>query len=221
LDEQQQWRVIDQYNAAESNARIVGAAALDLDDKPGREIVLVDAGIRKLRVLRQEGNLHRPWREVEIGAFPYESLRVADLNADGRQDLLLFGRGKFGVLYAGRTDPTLQELASFETKLEKTYPSDIVADDLNGDGRVDLAVIDTQSHFVEILNSHAERGLRHAMHFKLFEEKSFAEGERSGTEPRESVAADVTGDGRTDLILLTHDRVLVLPQDDGKPEPGK
>ncbi len=216
LDDKQQWRVLDQYNAAESNARIVGAAALDLDDKPGREIVMVDAGIRKLRVLRQEGNVHRPWREVEIGAFPYESLRVADLNADGRLDLLLFGRGKFGVLYAGRTDPTLQELSSFETKLEKSFPADIVAADLNGDARIDFAVIDTQSHFVEILDSTAEKGLRHAMHFKLFEEKSFQDSERSGTEPRESAAADVTNDGRTDLILLTHDRVLVLPQDEGK-----
>lgn len=216
LDDKQQWRVIDQYNAAESNARIVGAAALDLDDKPGREIVMVDAGIRKLRVLRQEGNVYRPWREVEIGGFPYESLRVADLNSDGRQDLLLFGRGQFGVLYAGRTDPTLQELASFETKLDKTYPADVVAEDLNGDGQIDLAVVDTRSHYVELLNVDLDKGLRHALHFKLFEEKSFSDGERSGTEPRETAAADVTGDGRADLILLTHDRVLVYPQDDGK-----
>ena len=28
--------------------------------------------------------------------------------------------------------------------------------------------------------------------------------------------ADVTGDGKADLILLSHDRVLVYPQDDGK-----
>ncbi|MGE3314039.1 MAG: FG-GAP-like repeat-containing protein [Planctomycetaceae bacterium] len=218
LDDKQQWRVIDQYNAAESNAQIVGAAALDLDEKPGREIVLVDAGIRKLRVLRQDGNVFRPWREVDIGAFPYESLRIADLNADGRQDLLLFGRGKFGVLYAGRTDPTLVELASFESKLEKTYFADVVAEDLNADKGVDLAVIDTQSHFIELLNVHPEKGLRHAIHFKLFEEKSFADGERSGTEPRETAVADVTGDGKIDLILLTHDRVLVFPQDDGKAE---
>lgn len=220
LDDNQQWRVIDQYNAAESNAQIVGATALDLDEKPGREIVLVDAGIRKLRVLRQEGNVFRPWREVEIGAFPYESLRIADLNADGRQDLLLFGRGKFGVLYAGRTDPTLNELATFESKLEKTFFADVVADDLNADGNVDLAVIDTQSHFVELLHSSAEFGLRHALHFKLFEEKSFNDGQRSGTEPRETAAADVTGDGKADLILLTHDRVLVFPQDDGLPPSG-
>jgi hypothetical protein len=30
------------------------------------------------------------------------------------------------------------------------------------------------------------------------------------------VIADVTGDGKPDLVLLSHDRVLIYPQDDGK-----
>jgi len=31
-------------------------------------------------------------------------------------------------------------------------------------------------------------------------------------EPREALVADVTGDGRNDLIILVHDRILVYPQ---------
>ncbi len=210
------WRVVDQYNASEPSAKIVGAAMIDLDGKPGREIVLVDTGIRKIRVLRKEGDVFRPWKEIELGSFPYESIRVADLNGDGREDLLLIGRGRFAVLYAGKTLPTLNELGTFESKLKKTYFSDVVAGDLNGDGRTDLALIDTQSHFIEILRLDAEHRPHHALQFKVFEEKSFAEGREGGTEPREGVIADVTGDGKADLILLSHDRVLVYPQDDGK-----
>src|SRR5580704_15708425 len=96
------WRVVDQYNASEPSAKIVGAAMLDLDGKPGREIVLVDTGIRKIRVLRKEGEIFRPWKEIEIGAFPYEALRVADLNGDGREDLLLIGRGRLRCSTRGR-----------------------------------------------------------------------------------------------------------------------
>jgi FG-GAP-like repeat len=210
------WRVVDQYNASEPSAKIVGAAMLDLDGKPGREIVLVDTGIRKIRVLRKEGETFRPWKEIELGSFPYEGLRVADLNGDGREDLLLIGRGRFAVLYAGKTLPTLSELGTFETKLTKTYFSDVVAGDLNGDGRTDLALIDTQSHFVEILRLDADHRPHHALSFKVFEEKAFAEGREGGTEPREGLIADVTGDGKADLVLLSHDRVLVYPQDDGK-----
>ncbi len=210
------WRVVDQYNASEPSAKIVGAAMIDLDGKPGREIVLVDTGIRKIRVLRKEGDVFRPWKEIELGSFPYESIRVADLNGDGREDLLLIGRGRFAVLYAGKMLPTLNELGTFESKLKKSYFSDVVAGDLNGDGRTDLALIDTQSHFIEILRLDAEHRPHHALQFKVFEEKSFSEGREGGTEPREGVIADVTGDGKADLILLSHDRVLVYPQDDGK-----
>ncbi len=216
LNEQNQWRVIDQFSALESAAKIVGAATLNLDAQPGNEIVLIDQGVKRLRVLRKEENTYRPWREVDIGPFPYRGSYVADLNEDGLQDLLLFGGGKFGVLYANQTDPKLNELATFETSLEDSFLADVVAGDLNHDGRVDLALMETESHHVEILDYSKELGLRHALAFKLFESKGVSEREQSQTEPRESLIADVTGDGLDDLVLLSHDRVLVYPQDDGK-----
>jgi len=218
VGEKNQWQVLDQYNAAEAEAKIAGVATIDLDGQPGREIVLVDQGVRKLRVLRKEGTVYRPWREVEIGAFPYRSTHVADLNGDGRDDLLLAGSGKFGVLYAGRSDPRLKTLATYESKLEKVKFTDLVVGDLNGDNQPDIAVIDTQSQMIDILNYTNAGGLRHALQFKVFEAKSLVSEERTGSEPREAVIADVTGDGKADLILLSQDRVLVYPQDDGQPE---
>ena len=218
LGDNNQWRVVDQYNAAETEARIVGAATINLDSEPGNEIVLVDLGVKKLRVLHKADNVYRPWREIDIGPFPYKSTHVVDLNGDGQDDLLLFGTGKFGVLYAGQSDPRLKSLASYETKLEKVHFNDLVAGDLNSDGRMDVAVIDTQSQYIEILDYLPETGLRHALYFKVFEAKSIAGAEHAGSDPRESVIADVTGDGRPDLVLLSHDRVLVYPQDDGKPD---
>jgi len=218
VGDKNQWQVLDQYNAAEAEAKIVGAATLDLDGLPGREIVLVDQGVKKLRVLRKEEMVYRPWREVDIGAFPYRSTQVADLNGDGRDDLLLFGTGKFGVLYAGRSDPRLKTLATYESKLEKVRFSDLAAGDLNGDGQMDIAVIDTQSQMIDILNFSPTAGLRHAVQFKVFEAKGVVSDERTGNEPREMAIADVTGDGKLDLILLSQDRVLVYPQDDGQPD---
>jgi hypothetical protein len=220
VGEKNQWQVIDQYNASEAEAKIVGAATVDLDGQPGREIVLIDQGVKKLRVLRKEESVYRPWREVEIGAFPYRSAHVADLNGDGRDDLLLFGLGKFGVLYAGRSDPRLKTLATYESKLEKVKFTDVVAGDLNADGQMDIAVIDTQSQMIDIVNFTPVGGLRHALQFKVFEAKGVVSEERTGTDPREAVIADVTGDGRLDLILLSQDRVLVYPQDDGQMEPA-
>ncbi|MGV2335095.1 MAG UNVERIFIED_CONTAM: hypothetical protein LVR18_13605 [Planctomycetaceae bacterium] len=43
---------MDQFNAGEAGAGIEGVAALDLDGVEGNEVVLLDSGIRKARVLR-------------------------------------------------------------------------------------------------------------------------------------------------------------------------
>lgn len=227
FDEQARgWQVTDQYNATESNAKAVGAATLNLDGQPGNEIVLVDVGVQKLRVLRLDDNVYRPWQEIDLGRFPFRSSHVADLNGDGQDDLLLFGQGKFAVLYSGRADPTMQEVVNYETKREKAFLADVVGGDLNGDGQPDLAVTDTQSHVVEILNFTPKTDdkaaqLRAAMSFQVFEEKSFSREEEGGDfEPRESLVVDVTNDGLPDLVLLVHDRILIYPQDDGRSDNG-
>ena len=208
------WQVLDQYNAGESNSKVKGVAALNLDDKPGPELVLVDTGASKLRMLRLEGELYKPWRAVDIGAFPYQSLQVADLNGDGREDLLLFGGGRFAVLYTGQTDPRLEELATFESPRKDSLLVDVAAGDLNGDGHADLAVLDNQTHAIDIVSVQPGPKLVQALSFKVFEEKSFHGGSRgAGLEPREMLIVDVTGDGLADLLLLTHDRILLYPQD--------
>lgn len=213
LDDKGAWRVVDQYNAEENGAKIEGTATLDLDGEPGHEIVLIDTGVKKLRILKADGNLYKRWKEVDTGSFPFLRAEVADLNNDKRDDLLLFGHGRFAVLYSGQTDPKLEEIASFESDLKKTFFIDSVAGDLNNDSYIDIAMFDTQSHYVEILDVDPRLGPRHATHFPIFEQKSFDnEGEGWGTEPREALIADVTGDQLPDLVLLVHDRVLVYPQ---------
>lgn len=149
-------------------------------------------------------------------SFVFESARTMDLDGDRRDDLLLMGRGKFAVLYTGRRAPRLKDLGTFETRLKDTTFSDVVAGDLNNDGATDLALLDAQSHYIEIVRFEPGTGPRHAIHFRLFEEKNFSGTRGAGTEPRESLIADVTGDGLPDLVLLAHDRVLVLPQDKGE-----
>ncbi|MCH9723941.1 MAG: VCBS repeat-containing protein [Planctomycetes bacterium] len=216
LNSASQWQVVDQFNAPESKARVAGAVNINLDGAPGDEIVLVDLGVKKLRILRKKSDVYRPWKEVEIGEFPYRSAHVADLNGDQQSDLLLFGIGQFGILYSGQTPPTLKEVSSFESKLPQAYFTDSVAGDLNGDGLSDVVTLDTRRNQVEILNYREKQGLRHALNFRVFEAKTFSRSNRTGVNPREALIADVTGDNRKDLILLCHDRVLLYPQDDGK-----
>jgi hypothetical protein len=54
---------------------------------------------------------------------------------------------------------------------------------------------------------------RSRMFWKVFEANMHYQG-RTGAklEPRQIVLDDFTGDGRLDLTLLVHDRILVYPQ---------
>ena len=218
------WQVVDQYNVTESNASIAGVAAIELDGAPGKEIVLVDTGVKQLRLMRRggPGKVFAPWREVELGSLAFRSSRIADLDGDKKNDLLLVGNGTFGVLYNGRVAPRVEELSSYEPKRKQSLLSTTVSGDLNGDGRVDVVAIDRRAHRVSILDHSPARGLRHALDFLVFEQKSFRGTGGGGSEPREAVIADVTGDDRPDLVLLVHDRLLVYPQDSAeKPAVGK
>ncbi len=216
LSPQKRWEVADQFNVTESNSKLVAGTVIDLNGDGELEIALVDGGLHKLRLLRKMEGSYQPWKEIDIGEFPLKSLKVVDLNGDHHDDLLLFGSDKFAVLFAGGTSPAVKELASFESQLDKVYPTDVVAGDLNGDGHVDLALTDTRSHFVEIIQYRPTTGLQHVLYFRIYEQKSFRnDDDTKDAEPREALIADVTGDGLADLILLAHDRLLVYPQDDG------
>ena len=67
-----------------------------------------------------------------------------------------------------------------------------------------------------MLRYDAGKGLQSATSFRVYEEKRLVSDSTSrGTEPREGLVADVTGDGRQDLIVLCHDRLILYPQDAG------
>lgn len=217
LDEKGRWQVLDQFNAGEVNSKVEAVATLDIDGEKGNEVVLIDTGVNKIRVFKKSDTGYTAWKEIELASFPYRNLKVSDLNGDGRVDLLLAGQGRFAVLYAGQAQQKLQELATFESKLKDVFMIDLVAGDLNGDGKPDAAVFDARTNIIEVLAYSNEKGLQHALQFKIFESKSFQGRGESGFQPREGIIADVTGDGRGDLLLLAHDRLLIYPQDPGDP----
>ena len=215
-----EWIVRDQFNVADERSRIAGTVVLDLDGKGGQDILLVDSGTKKLRFLRETDGLFSEFDQIELGEFTFQSASVDDLNSDGRPDVILFGGNEFAVLYTGQAMPTLQDLAVYETSRDESTFAGLEVGDLNGDGGLDLALIDTQSHFVELVRYRPEQKdstdrLRKVFAFPVFEEKNFSKQGTAGAQPREAVIADVTGDGRQDLILLVHDRILVYPQDPG------
>lgn len=218
LDENGNWQVADQFSIPGGNVNIAGVGRLDLDGQPGDELVLVDTRGSRLHVLRQEDRLYRPWKQVDLGSLRFSTLHIADVNGDGRDDLLLLGSGQFLVIAAGQSGagPELKLVTSYESPRKDPFLTDVVVGDLNNDGRPDVVLTDVKKHMIELLDVADDDALRTALQFKVFESKSFSGSGGDSSQPREVIVADVTGDGLADLLMLAHDRLLLYPQDDGR-----
>ena len=107
----------------------------------------------------------------------------------------------------------VRELDGYETPIKDGRLNDVVPGDLNNDGRKDLVFLETARNYVDIVTFEKPHQLVPANRWQVFEERTFRSRRNDSMEPREAVIADVTGDGKNDLILLVHDRILVYPQD--------
>jgi FG-GAP-like repeat len=215
LDAKGHWDIKDQFNSGRNNAQILGAATLDTDGDGSKEIVLFDKTSKSLLFLAQKDGVYRPSGTLLVGAINFQGMSVADFDGDGRDDLLIAGSDRFAVLQTGLKGLRLNAIASFEPRRNEARLSDLAVGDVNGDGCPDVVFSDIGEQSLEIATYTGDKELIPAITFKIFERKIFHNAGDT-IEPRDMGIGDVNGDGRADIVLIAHDRVLVYRQDPGK-----
>ena len=168
-------------------------AVADLTGSGSRDIVYANQGLDRVIVDYGDGG-STVLGDRATGLLSPGAVKLADLNGDGIPELIVANSGSNNVLIYpglghGQFGPALNDGHGFFTG---TNPVEVTVADVNADGHLDLVVANKGSNDVAIL-----------LNQPLGNDFTFTSGPRlkAGSGPVNTVVADVTGDGKPDLLI--------------------
>jgi hypothetical protein len=206
--------VKEQINGASRDSRIVGAAPLRNGTNGIASLFLLDSERKELTLSeRDKAGVWQVVRNLPLPNSDFTALRAVGLGSSNANSVALIGVNAVGTMATSGQVWQFEELDSYETPIKDGHLTDVIAGDLNNDGRKDLVFLETAKNYLDLVTYEKPHKLVPANRWQVFEERTFRSRRNDSTEPREAAVADVTGDGKADLIVLVHDRILVYPQE--------
>jgi hypothetical protein len=207
------------YSSGGLSATSVAVADLNGDRRP--DLVVANCAVLGSQDCSGEGSVgvllgngdgtFQPAVTYDSGGGNAWSVAVADVNGDGKPDLLLvnLGSSTVGVLL-GNGDGTFQPVVTYGSG--GTYPPSITVADVNGDGKPDLVVANScdlscspvNGGVIGVLLGNGDGTFQTAVPYS------------SGQGSLNSVAvADLNGDGSPDLVVADNGIGVLLGKGDG------
>ena len=208
------FHVKEQINGASRDSRIVGATPLRNGANAVPSLFLLDAERKELTLSeRDKAGVWQVVRNLPLPVSDFTSLQSVGLGSTSNNSIALLGVNQVGTMATSGDVWELSELDSYETPIKDGHLTDVIAGDLSHTGRKDLVFLETAKNYLDLVAFLPPHKLVPANRWRVFEERTFRSRRNDSMEPREAVVADVTGDGKADLIVLVHDRLLVYPQE--------
>lgn len=207
--------VREQINGMANNSRLAGATAVRMPSPSGAvTLFLLDVERKVLSVCEKDAaGVWRILRNVTLPVSEFNSLQTVCLGATHHPAIAFLGLNAVGCLPLQGRVWDLHTLDGYETPIRDGRLLDVVTGDLDGDGRKDLVFLETARNYIDLVVYSANQKLVPANRWPVFEERTYRGRTTNLPEPREAVVAEVTGDGKNDLLVLVHDRVLLYPQE--------
>jgi hypothetical protein len=208
------FRVKDQINGAASDSRIIGATAIVNGTNSVPSIFLLDAEHKQLTLCeRDAAGVWQVVRNVDLPVSDFGGLRSVQLGGTNVQSVAFLGQNAVAWLPLAGDVWEFTTLDGYDTPIKDGFLNDVTAGDLNHDGRKEFVFLETAKNYLDLVFFNASHKLVPGDRWQVFEQHTFRGRDNAVPEPREAVIADVTGDGKNDLIVLVHDRILVYPQE--------
>jgi hypothetical protein len=207
--------VSEQFNAPSASAQLSGAIVTGAKDLALRRVTLIDAGQGKLHQLRADKDgVLRSFHSRKLSAGSWDDARL--VGPPEAEKLVLLSKQSFEVIPLTGSTQTLQRLATFTSELKDTTMTEIIPAGLQPNGPDDLLLLDAKkTRVLEFFRSTSpeQRSWQSYMYFRVFQSDPNYRGKAGyDYEPHDSITADLNGDGRADLCLLAHDRLLIYVQ---------
>ena len=211
------FRVKDQINGAEGDSRIVGATAVRngvLQSGSTPAIFLLDAEHKQLTLCERDATgVWNVTRNVELPVSDFSGLQTVTLGDTNTPNIAFLGQNAVAWLPLAGETWRLDALDGYDTPVKDGNLNDVTTGDLNNDGRKELVFLEAAKNYLDIVSFNSHHKLVPATRWQVFEQHTFRGNPDTLPEPREALVTDVTGNGKNDLIVVVHDRLLVYPQE--------
>ncbi len=200
------FQIKNQWNALSTQSDLTNVSISTFNGK--KQLVSFDKTTKSLLEFDYINN--KDVKATPINLSEVLKIETHDFNEDKKSEILFVSTDSIAILDSKNRGFTLKNILTYTLPNPKSISSILGIATFNG---LKVVSIDGARNFIEFFNL-TDKELSFSIRFKIFETKSYrGEDSLTSEEPREMQMFDLDKDGKSDIVLLLHDKILIYYQE--------